>query len=578
MLDQNLLAEILSERKIIDSQQLSLLQAKSKKTKIPLEEIILESGIVSEEELTKLKGELLSVSYVDLVGQLIPKEILSIIPREISENYKLVAFDKTDNVLSVALVEPQNFKAIEAIDFLTKKEGLEAKYFIISPTQFKAAIKQYETLPEEVKEVLARVERPETAIKKKKVAKELAEAEEVIKSAPVSKIVLVLIKHAIDGRASDIHIEPEAKSTRVRYRVDGILHTTIILPKYVHSAIVARIKVLSNLKLDETRKPQDGRIRLNIDNQDIDFRISTLPLFEGEKVVMRILKTGKKVPTLNELGFNPVYVKIIEAAVKRPHGTILLTGPTGSGKTSTLYTILSMLNKEGVNIITLEDPIEYYIDGINQSQINPEVGYTFASGLRSILRQDPNIIMLGEIRDEESAKLVIHAALTGHKVLSTLHTNDSIGAVPRLLDMGVEAFLLGTTLNSVIAQRLARKICPDCKEEAKVPTEILSKIEQEIAAIPDIYKHGLKIEKPLKFLIGRGCARCGNLGYKGRLAVAEAVDFTPELQELVSQGFNSKAVIKELTRQNFITLRQDGLLKAIQGLTTLEEVFRVTQL
>ena len=576
MLDQKSLVNILLNKKLANKEELINLVTKAKKSKMPLEQIILEEGIVDEENFTKIKAEIIKVPYVDLAGHTVQREVLGLIPKEIAENYKMVAFKKEEGLISIAMEEPQNFKAIEAADFLAQKEGLRTKYYIVSPTQLKVLLKQYETLPEEVKEVLSDVPQTTMSEKKKKIKDE--ELEEVIKNAPVSKMVLVIIKHAIDGRASDIHIEPQTTDTRVRYRVDGILHTTILLPKYIHSAIIARIKVLANLKLDETRKPQDGRIRLNIDGQNIDFRVSSLPLFEGEKIVMRILKTSKKVPSLEELGFHSIHVKLTKDAIAKPHGTILLTGPTGSGKTTTLYTILSMLNREGVNIITLEDPIEYYIDGINQSQINPDVGYTFASGLRSILRQDPNVIMLGEIRDQESAELVIHASLTGHKVLSTLHTNDSVGAVPRLLDMKVEPYLLGSTLNLIIAQRLSRKICPDCKTEAKIPPDVVAKITKEFEEIPEDCKKNLKIEKPLKFYVGKGCSHCGNLGYKGRLAIIEIVNFTPPLQELASSGFEMKGVMEELKRQNFITLRQDCILKAIKGQTMLEEVFRITQI
>jgi type IV pilus assembly protein PilB len=402
--------------------------------------------------------------------------------------------------------------------------------------------------------------------------------EAVIKSAPVSKMVLVILRHALAGRASDIHIEPTVTDTAVRYRIDGTLHTSLILPKYTHAAIVARIKVLANLKLDETRKPQDGRIRLNIEGRDIDFRVSTLPLFEGEKVVLRILDTKAEVPTLEKLGLNPLHIELIKKSIKRPHGMTLLTGPTGSGKTTTLYTVLTMLNEEGTNIVTLEDPIEYYINGVNQSQINPEIGYTFAAGLRAILRQDPNIVMVGEIRDKETTELVIHASLTGHMILSTLHTNNAIGAIPRLIDLGAEPFLVSSVLNMVIAQRLARKICPDCRKEMAIPAALMARVKEQITEIPPKYLKDID-QKKLTFYKGEGCAHCGNLGYLGRVAVVEIIDVDAEIRQLITAGGKDVTLFdKALKKQEFITLTQDCLIKALQGQTTMEEVLRVSQL
>lgn len=574
-MDQKLLQDALVGKKIITKKQLQGLLDESKRTGVSFEDLLIDQAIRTEEELVKLKGEILHLQYIDLEKKEISKDILNIIPKKVAENYKIVAFDKVGRSLSVAFIDPQNYKAIEAIEFLAQEENLKIKYFITSLSGYHKVYKQYGELAEEAEEALAGVSSEVIDTEKGTRDEEL---QGVIKSAPVSKMVMVIIRHAIDGRASDIHIEPQIRETRIRYRVDGMLHTSLVLPKYIHSAIIARIKVLANLKLDETRKPQDGRIRLLIEGRDIDFRISTLPLFEGEKVVMRVLDVKAQTLSLEKLGFSTTHIRIIEANIKKTHGMVLLTGPTGSGKTTTLYTILGVLNKEGINIITLEDPIEYYIDGINQSQINPEVGYTFASGLRSILRQDPNIIMLGEIRDQESAELVIHAGLTGHMVLSTLHTNNSIGAIPRLLDMNVEPFLLSSTINVVIAQRLARRICPDCIAKAEIPKEVLGPIEAEIDQIPKAYRDEYKIKKPYTFYKGMGCTRCGNQGYHGRVVVAEAINFTQELLEIVGKGFRYEDATKELERQQFVTLRQDSLCKAVNGAITLEEVFRVTQL
>ncbi|KKQ55008.1 MAG: Type IV pilus assembly protein PilB [Parcubacteria group bacterium GW2011_GWA2_38_13] len=573
--DQQILAEAIQKKGIIKPDLLRALNQQGLKENRSFEEIIIEDNIIDEEQLAQIKSEILRIPYVNLSEISVPNNFLNMIPKKVSENYKIISFAREGDKVKLAMMDPQDFKAIEAVEFLAKEEHFQVEYFIMSQRSFNKIFKQYEILSEEAEEALAGYGGDLEGVKAPTDEEKGLEA--TIKSAPVSKMVLVIIRHAIDGRASDIHIEPTATESRVRYRIDGVLHTSLVLPKYIHASIVSRIKVLSNLKLDETRKPQDGRIRLNIEGRNIDFRISTLPLYDGEKVVMRILATQDKIPTLSDLGFNDFHVKAIENGIKKPHGMMLITGPTGSGKTSTLYTILSMLNSEGINIITLEDPVEYYVSGINQSQINPEVGYSFASGLRSILRQDPNIIMLGEIRDQESTELVVHASLTGHMVLSTLHTNDSLGAVPRLIDMGAQQFLLASTMNMVLAQRLARRICEKCKYEVETPADIVNKVKEEIKGAPEIYQEELDLKK-IVFYKGKGCAICGGSGYKGRVAMAEVIQFTDRLKELVATGYKLSDVMPELKKQSFITLRQDGIIKALKGYTALEEVFRVSQM
>lgn len=575
--DQQQLLKTLISENLITKQIADNIEKLAADRGVTLEEVIETDNLVSSDSLTEVKSKLTKIPLAKLRGVKIPKNILNLIPREVAENYKMIPFSKKGNELHVGLVNPENFKAIEAVEFLAQKDHLKVKVFIVSPSTFRSAYHQYQALGEEVEEVLESFD--EKGLLTKLDTKDLKTMERVIKSAPVSKMVLVIIRHAIDGKASDIHIEPTIKDTKVRYRIDGILRTSLVLPKYIHSAIIARIKVLANLKLDESRKPQDGRIRLTIEGRDIDFRVSTLPLFEGEKVVLRILDTSASVPRLDQLGFNKSYIKLIEEALRQPHGLTLLTGPTGSGKTTTLYTILTMLNNEGVNIITLEDPIEYYIGGVNQSQINTNVGYTFANGLRSILRQDPNIIMLGEIRDTETTELVIHASLTGHMILSTLHTNDAIGAIPRLIDLGAEPFLLASVINIVIAQRLARKICPDCKHQIEAPPTLLKRVKDQIATIPDKYFADANLDKNhLEFMKGKGCAHCGNLGYQGRVAVAEIITITEEIRKLINDSSDTREILKLLDKQDFITLTQDCLLKAMAGTTTLDEVVRVSQL
>jgi type IV pilus assembly protein PilB len=408
---------------------------------------------------------------------------------------------------------------------------------------------------------------------------------EDINSAPVSRIVSVIIRHAVEARASDIHIEPYANDSRVRYRIDGILHTSLSLPKSVHNAIIARIKVLAKLKLDETRIPQDGRIRLVVNNREVDFRISTLPLVNREKVVMRILDTSKGAPSLEQLGFNKLALRRIEEGSKKTSGIFLVTGPTGSGKTTTLYAMLNILNQEGVNISTLEDPIEYEIKGINQSQVRPKIGFSFASGLRSILRQDPNIIMVGEIRDEETAELSIHSSLTGHLVLSTLHTNDALGAVFRLLDMKIERFLLASTLKTVIAQRLARRLCPHCKKETKLSPDAIAEMTAELQNAPaDVIKQELpEFSTPeqalakYKIFQAVGCARCENTGYSDRVAIAEVIEINDALRELINNGDQNLNIEAVKKTEEFLSIKQDGVLKVLQGQTSWEEVLRVIE-
>lgn len=367
----------------------------------------------------------------------------------------------------------------------------------------------------------------------------------------------------------------------MRYRIDGMLGISLVLPSYIHSTVVARIKILSNLKIDESRIPQDGRMRLIIDNKAIDFRVSTMPLTGKEKVVMRILDTSGGAFTLEQLGFNERQIKLINKNIGKPNGITLVTGPTGSGKSTTLYAVLNILNKETVNIITLEDPVEYTMEGVNQSQINPAINYTFAAGLRAILRQDPNVVMVGEIRDNETAELAMHAALTGHAVLSTIHTNDATGTIPRLLDMEAEPFLLSSTLNAILAQRLVRKVCSYCKEELIVSDELDKEIKRELLEAPscDIPQNvNLKGDKKLVFYRGKGCGKCGNSGYKGRSVIAEVLDISDTIKKLISERFQDIDKIKSaLKEQNMLTIKQDGFIKALEGKTSLEEVFRVTK-
>jgi type IV pilus assembly protein PilB len=544
-----------------------------------VEQLVVERKLLDQEELAQLKADIYKLPYANLLDKKVSAQVLKTISREAAENYQIICFDRTAKEIKVGLVDPENFKASEAINFLSKEEKIKASLHIISLASFQKVFKQYSSLAQEITTALeqkAKIESEDTS--KLKSLTEEERVDEIMETAPVAKIVSVIVRHAVEGRASDIHIEPFHKESRVRYRIDGILHTSLVLPRSVHAAVIARIKVLASLKLDETRIPQDGRIRLVIDEKPIDFRVSTLPLLGDEKVVMRILDISKGAPTLEELGYGGTALKIIKNNIKKTTGMMLVTGPTGSGKSTTLFSLLNLMNQEGVNISTLEDPVEYFIKGVNQSQIRPEIGFGFANGLRSLLRQDPDIIMVGEIRDNETAELAIHASLTGHFLLSTLHTNNALGAIPRLIDMKVERFLLGSTLNLIIGQRLVRKICPYCKVSIEVPKEIEEEINIELSRLPIKIKEIEFANKELEqyaFYRGQGCPRCANTGYSGRIAISEVVEINDALKKIVFED-NKNIIEKDLiATQDFVSMKQDGIIKVIKGITTYEEVLRV---
>jgi type IV pilus assembly protein PilB len=548
-----------------------------------IEDVLIAQKFVTVEQLTEVKAKTRGVAYASLLDQAISKHALNTISEEVAKNYQVICFNRENQRIDVGVLDMGNLKALEAINFLAKEEGLSVRYFLISKDSFQKALRQYETISEEVKVALD-AQKQET---EESAAAEQADekTEEITKAAPISKIVSVILRHAVEGKASDIHIEPYQQESRVRYRIDGILHTSLTLPLSVHDSIVARIKVLANLKLDETRTPQDGRIRLSFGDKRIDFRVSILPLIDSEKVAMRILDVSSGAPKLTDLGFDGRNLKIIEQNIKKTDGILLVTGPTGSGKSTTLFSILNMLVSEGVNISTLEDPVEYFLEGANQAQIRNEVGFSFATGLRALLRQDPDIIMVGEIRDNETAELAIHAALTGHMVLSTLHTNDALGAIPRLIDMEVEPFLLSSTINGVLAQRLVRRICPHCKTGEIIDEETRQDVVSEVKKIYDFVNDETKKlfdstvlsegEESRRFYKGKGCSRCGDTGYQGRVSISELLDVTDEVRELIAGKKDIHYDAELLKKQKFITVKQDGIIRALQGVTSFEEVLRV---
>ena len=570
----------IKENGLLESDKFQFLQDKLKTENYEIDDIIRKYFIIDPEEYAKIKSEIIGIPYKNLIDEGVDNEAMKLLPLNLATNYKMVIFNRIENTLEVGLVDPENFSAIEAAEFLAHKNNYNVSYYLISEESFNNVIKKAESISEEVGEALDYAKDKFDDLDETKFEGE--NLEEIIKTAPVTKIVSVLLRHAVDGRASDIHIEPVGKQSIIRFRIDGVLHKSIILPIYIHNALIARVKVMANMKIDETRIPQDGRIRINMkkdgENKKIDFRISTLPLIDYEKVVMRILSTPDKIPSFEELGFMGPSKSKIEENIKKPNGMFLVTGPTGSGKSFTLFTALNNINSESVNISTLEDPVEYSIEGVNQSQIKPEINFTFASGLRSLLRQDPDIVMVGEIRDNETAELAIHAALTGHLVLSTLHTNDALGAIPRLMDMKIEPFLLASTLNLVLAQRLVRRVCDNCKEEIQVPVALKDKILEIIHNLPEsAFYGGIKKNDTPKFYKGKGCNRCGGTGYKGRIAITEVLALDKKLKDIINEKSDMSKFEEELRKQGYVDMMQDGVIKAMLGLTTVEEFLSLTK-
>lgn len=570
--------DFLVEKAFLTADNLAKAKAESTTAHRNLFDYLLSEHYLTEEDIAKARGLFFNLPYIDLRNRNIPKKLFEIVSQSAISTYKFVPYELDQNALKVAVTDPTDLAALEALEFLAQKNHYRVELYITSFNSFRAALGKVGNITKEVTQALEEVVEKEKAdAQKKQVKEEETIDQKLVEEAPISKIVDVVIRHAIEGRASDIHIEPSEEDLRVRYRIDGVLHSSLILPKSVHSAIISRIKILSNLKIDEQRLPQDGRFHINLEGKPIDFRVSTFPTVVGEKIVLRILDKSMGAPTLEELGISGRRLEAVQQAIVKPHGMFLMTGPTGSGKSTTLYSILSILNKPGVNIVTLEDPVEYFIDGVNQAQIRPEIGLTFASGLRSILRQDPNIIMVGEIRDRETAELAVNSALTGHLVFSTLHTNSASGAIPRLMDMGIEPFLLTASLNLVAAQRLVRKICDKCKTEAKPKEEIEKIIRDQMVTVDKSELSGIDL-KNIKVYVGRGCPVCGNTGFKGRVGIYETMIISKQIAAMINDH-QPAAKIQDyaIKEEKMILMQQDGILKALAGITTVEEVVRVTK-
>jgi type IV pilus assembly protein PilB len=574
MIEDKKLGELLIKNSLIDQENLKKYLNDCQLKQIGLFDYLMQQNLIDIEILFAQVANYFKMPLVNLKNEIIRKDILFLIPEPIAQTHEIVAFDQNDQGISVATTDPTDLQTIE---FLKKKLNKNLIVHLSTPASIKNALKQYrQSLEAEFEDI------SKTETEAEEQGKNL---EDLAKDLPLVRIVDTLLEYAIFEEASDIHIEPTDKNVTVRYRIDGILKDVMNLPKAVQSGVVARIKVLSNLKLDEHRLPQDGRFKIHTNQYKVAFRVSILPVYNGEKIVMRLLNESSKTLSLEDLGLQKNALDILKVNIDKPHGMILVTGPTGSGKTTTLYTIMNILNRPEVNITTVEDPIEYRMPRINQSQINPKIDYTFASGLRAILRQDPNIIMVGEIRDKETAEIAINAAMTGHLVLSTVHTNDVASTPQRLYNMGVQPYLVATTTNLIIAQRLVRKICKNCIISYNLDTEIIKemKLHFNVDAIQQfLINEGLlsaqkdSLEKIL-FYKGKGCKQCGQSGYKGRIGIYELLEITPKISELIASHANADEIQKQALTDKMITLTQDGFIKCLKAITTIEEVLRVTQ-
>ena len=568
---ENEIQKILAKRQKFSEDKLSELKKQAESRSQSLEDYVLQEKIINENELYEGYADILKIPMTGLEGSAIRKDILELIPEPIAQSHKLIAFGKSNKKIDVACLDPSD---IEIFDFLKKKTGLKISIHLTTPRAFYEAVKQYHKgLKATVEEI--------TGSKDDGLDKDLTK---LARDLPTIRIVDTILEYAIFEDASDIHIEPKEKEVLVRYRIDGVLRDVMTLPKNIQSGIIARIKVLSKLKIDEHRLPQDGRFIRETNEYRVSFRVSIIPIYDGEKIVLRLLRETAKALTLEQLGLLSSPLKIIKSNIKKPHGIILVTGPTGSGKTTTLYTIMNILNTPKVNIATIEDPIEYRMPRINQSQVNPRINFTFAIGLRALLRQDPNIIMVGEIRDSETAQISIHAAMTGHLLLSTLHTNNAATAIPRLLEMGIPAFLIASTTNIIIAQRLVRKICVHCVESYTLDKKSLENLTKDVdlADIISVLKREEAVTESndaqeLLFYRGRGCKECNHEGYKGRIGIYEALEVNKKIAELIIARSSAEEIEAQAIKDGMLLMIHDGFIKAKNGITTIEEVLRVTK-
>ncbi len=552
------------------------LEVEVQKTGQTEEEIILKTKATDENTLFVLKSKLVGTPIIKPKTEEIPLDVLELISEEAAVNYKMIPLFKKNDVVGIGMVYPENILAQNALRFLSRRESFTYEMYLITFSDLNNALKQHRTLKRETKKALNELSQEQDEFAPEADKKDSSSVK-MTNEAPIIKMVMVILRHAIEGNASDIHIEPTREKLNIRFRQDGILHLSLFLPLSVHLSIVSRIKILANLKIDEHRIPQDGRFSVKVNEKDIDFRVATLPTLYGEKAVLRVLDPAAGLKSFDKMGLSDRNFELITTAAKKPYGMILSSGPTGSGKSTTLYALLRILNQEGVNIVTLEDPIEYSIDGVNQSQVKPEIGYSFPEGLRQILRQDPNIIMVGEMRDEETANLAIHSALTGHVVLSTLHTNSAVGVIPRLIDMGIKPFLIPSTLRIAISQRLVRKLCENCKKKVEATGRAKSFIMENVRNLPLQIKKELDIQNQLYTYEVNGCEQCNFKGYKGRMGLYEVLSMTDALADIILGNASEIAILKMAQKQGMLTMAQEGILKVLAGETSIDEIARVTE-
>ncbi|MSR73816.1 MAG: hypothetical protein EXS60_02070 [Candidatus Pacebacteria bacterium] len=567
-MDEHALIQALVDGQFLSQSQGDALLRESVAISKRAEDIMYDRRLVAETEVARAKSVILNIPYTKVSTEGITPELIKMVPEETVSTYKAAPLSRQGDMLVVGMVHPDDLKAQEALRFIAKRNRVSLGVYVITPSDLELIIRKYSPFSATVESALQGIQggRGGSASTDRKV-KLLEEAVSVNEDVPVIKIVSSTLKEAVSSGASDIHIEPQRDRLRIRLRLDGVLQEVATIPLDLHQPIVSRIKILANLKIDETRTPQDGRFRTVLFGRDIDYRVSTFPTPAGEKIAIRVLDPQTGLKKLEDLGLQGHNEKSVHSALLKPFGMILISGPTGSGKTTTLYALMRGLNTVGANVVSLEDPVEYTMDGVNQSQVRPEIGYDFASGLREILRQDPDVIMVGEIRDKETAELAVHAALTGHIVLSTIHTNDAAGVIPRLIDMGVDSFLLPSALNLMVSQRLVGRLCEACKKAEKPSAEIAELLEKEISAL----KKG-----PYEVWRAEGCKVCRNKGITGRVAIFEVFEMTRELGVVIAKDPSAGNVAGEALRQGMLTLRQDGLLKAVAGTISVEEVLRET--
>jgi type IV pilus assembly protein PilB len=576
MFSKEQIKKILENSEILSAADFDKFSLEADQAGKKIDEYLTEKKILTPLTLYENAANYFKLPFINLKGLSIRKDILFLIPEPIAVTHNLISFESDNKEIKLATTDPND---LEIFEFIKKKTNLEPKIHLTTPEGIDEAIKQYH------KGLKAEFEYLTSDKKFNKKEGDSLDLKKLAEDLPVVRIVDSLLEYAIYEEASDIHIEPEENDIIVRYRIDGILHNVMVLPKQTQSGIVARIKILTNLKVDEHRVPQDGRFKIMNDEYKVSFRVSTIPVFDGEKIVMRLLNEKAQVLTLEQLGMQKNSLESIKRNITKPHGMILVTGPTGSGKTTTLYTVLNILNTPEVNISTIEDPVEYRMPMVNQSQVNPKIGYTFAMGLRALLRQDPDIIMVGEIRDQETAEIAIHSAMTGHLVLSTLHTNDAVTTLPRLSDMGIPSFLVATTTNIVIAQRLVRKICSHCIQSFNLDKNTIEDMKKQmdmdnILAIMQKERAIIDAKKGLESLLfyrGKGCKKCNNTGYKGRVGIYETLEITPLISDMILKKASITDIKKEALNQGMISIVEDGFIKAKNGITTIEEIMRVTK-